>query len=204
MSLGQPSLDEEHAVLESQVRECYGRCAYTHKTHERMADRQAGWLRRVKWAQIVLAALTTGGAIGVIFSEDGVYYAYATAALSAASLLLNGYMKDLDPGEAAQKHRETAADLWNIRESYLSLLTDIRSQGVPLEALRDRRDKLQEQLHRIYKVAPHTDGKAYVEAQDRLQSKEDLTFSDPEIDALLPTTLRRMGTPPADASDAAA
>src|SRR5258708_4903539 len=26
-SLGQPTLDEEHTALESQVRECYGRCA---------------------------------------------------------------------------------------------------------------------------------------------------------------------------------
>ncbi|WFU75223.1 SLATT domain-containing protein [Bradyrhizobium sp. CB2312] len=183
--------DEEHTTLESQVRECYGRCAYSHKTHERMADRHAKWLGRVKMTQIVLAALTAGGALGVIFTQNGAYYAYATAALSFVSLALNSYMKDLDPGEAAQKHRETAADLWNIRESYLSLLTDIRSQCVPLEGLRERRDKLQDQLHQIYRTAPHTDGKAYVEAQDRLKNKEDLTFSDTEIDAMLPTTLKR-------------
>jgi hypothetical protein len=156
-----------------------------------MADRHAKWLGRVKLTQIILAALTACGALGVIFAKDGTYYAYATAALSFVSLALNSYMKDLDPGEAAQKHRETAADLWNIRESYLSLLTDIRSQCVPLEGLRERRDKLQDQLHQIYRTAPHTDGKAYVEAQDRLKNKEDLTFSDPEIDAMLPTTLKR-------------
>ena len=189
--MAQLTLDEEHTALESQVRECYGRCAYSHKTHERMADRRTTWLRRVKWIQIILAALTTCGALGVIFSKDGTYYAYATAALSFASLVLNSYMKDLDPGQAAQKHRETAADLWNIRESYLSLLTDIRSQCVPLEGLRERRDKLQDQLHRVYRIAPHTDGKAYVEAQYRLKDKEDLTFSDSEIDSMLPTTLRR-------------
>jgi hypothetical protein len=103
--LGQPSLDDEHVAIESQVRECYGRCAYSHKTHERMADRRAKWLWRVKWIQIVLAALTTCGALGVIFSKDGTYYAYATAALSFASLVLNSYMKDLDPGATAQKHR---------------------------------------------------------------------------------------------------
>ena len=27
----------ERYVLESQIRECFGRCAYTHKTHEKMA-----------------------------------------------------------------------------------------------------------------------------------------------------------------------
>jgi predicted phage tail protein len=193
--LAQPIPDEEYLALESQVRECYGRCAYSHKTHERMADRRAAWLRRVKWAQIVMAALTTCGALGVIFAKDGLIYAYATAGLSFASLILNSYMKDLDPGQAAQKHRETAADLWNIRESYLSLITDIRSRSVAIQALCERRDDLQAQLHRIYRIAPHTDGKAYVEAQDRLQNKEDLTFTDREIDALLPPVLRKSATP---------
>ncbi|WP_371930117.1 hypothetical protein [Bradyrhizobium sp. CCGUVB1N3] len=58
-------------ALESQVRECYGRCAYSHKAHERMADRRAKWLRR--WTETILAALTTCGAPGVIFSKDGTY-----------------------------------------------------------------------------------------------------------------------------------
>jgi hypothetical protein len=159
-----------------------------------MADRQAARLRSIKWVQIILAALTTCGALGVVFAKDGTYYAYATVGLSFASLVLNSYMKDLDPGEAAQKHRETAADLWNIRESYLSLLTDIH-QATPMAELKDRRDVLQESLHKIYRSAPHADGRAYIEAQERLKNKEDLTFSDQEIDLLLPTTLRR--NPPA-------
>jgi SMODS and SLOG-associating 2TM effector domain family 4 len=183
--------DEERKTLESQVRECYGRCAYSHKTHERMADRQGRRLWAVKWLQIILAALTTAGAVGVILAKDNPIYPYVTLAISVVSLIVNSYMKDVDPGQAAQKHRETAADLWNARESYLSLLTDVLSQNVPLENLRERRDKLQDQLHRIYRSAPHTDGKAYVEAQDRLKNKEDLTFSDREMDDLLPTTLRR-------------
>ncbi|MGZ3337537.1 MAG: hypothetical protein ACXVBV_19625 [Isosphaeraceae bacterium] len=31
--------EPERLALESQVRECFGRCAYTHKTHEKMAER---------------------------------------------------------------------------------------------------------------------------------------------------------------------
>jgi hypothetical protein len=156
-----------------------------------MADRRSKWLRRVKWIQIVLAALTAAGAVGIILSRDNPYYPYATLAVSIISLILNSYLKDLNPGQAAQKHRETAADLWNIRESYLSLLADIHDASHGLEALRKRRDELQRQLHRIYRIAPHTDGKAYEEAQDRLKNKEDLTFTDDEIDLMLPTTLRR-------------
>jgi hypothetical protein len=116
--------EDERYVLESQVRECFGRCAYTHKTHERMADRHARWLQRVKWAQIILSALTTAGAVGVIFSHDSVFFPYATLLLAVATLILNSYVKDVDPGQLAQKHREAASDIWNIREAYLSLLTD--------------------------------------------------------------------------------
>jgi SMODS and SLOG-associating 2TM effector domain family 4 len=145
----------------------------------------------VKWGQIILSALTTCGAVGVLFARDTPVFAYATALLSFGTLLLNSYMKDLDPGAAAQKHREAASDIWNMREAYLSLLTDIRDGAIPLDALRKRRDELQTQLHRIYRIAPHTDGKAYGQAQDALKNKEDLTFSDAEIDALLPSPLRR-------------
>src|SRR5689334_16703469 len=102
--------ESERFVLESQVRECYGRVAYTHKTQEKMAERRANSLWRVKWGQIVLSALTTGGAVGVLFAKETAFFAYATALLSFATLVLNSYMKDLDPGAAAQKHREVASD----------------------------------------------------------------------------------------------
>lgn len=184
-------VEAERYALESQVRECFGRCAYTHKTHEKMAERYSTSLRKVKWAQIVLSALAAGGAIGVLFEKNSLIFAYATATLSIILLILNSYVKDLDPGQTAQKHREAASDIWNIREAYLSLLTDIRDPNFALIDLRSRRDDLQVQLHKIYRSAPHTDGKAYGQAQDALKNKEDLTFSDKEIDAFLPQPLKR-------------
>jgi SMODS and SLOG-associating 2TM effector domain family 4 len=184
--------ETERYAFESQVRECYGRCAYTHKTHERMADGRARNLHRVKWAQIVLSAFTTAGAIGVIFDKNSTFFPYATVTLSVLMLVLNSYVKDLDPGQAAQKHREAASDIWNVREAYLSLLTDIHDPSFTLGDLRKRRDELQAQLAKIYHSAPHTNGKAYAEAQDALKNREDLTFSDAEIDAFLPGPLKRL------------
>jgi hypothetical protein len=183
--------ESERHFLESQIRECFGRCAYSHKTQEKMAERCSTRLRAVKWLQIVLSALITGGVLGVIFSEDSRYFEYGTLFLSVAMLILNSYVKDIDPGELAQKHREAASDIWNIREAYLSLLADIRDPGFMLSELRSRRDELQSKLHKIYRSAPHTDSKAYGEAQSALKEAEDLTFSDEEIDTLLPTSLRR-------------
>jgi hypothetical protein len=184
-------VEDERYALESQIRELYGRCAYTHKTHEKMAERASTHLWRVKWAQIILSALTTGGAIGVLFDQSSMIYPLATAGLSISMLILNSYVKDIDPGQDAQIHRDAASDIWNVRESYLSLLTDICDQAFSLHDLRNRRDELQGQLHSIYKTAPHTNGKAYGEAQDALKNKEDLTFTDAEIDAFLPGPLKR-------------
>lgn len=56
-----------------------------------------------------------------------------------------------------------------------------------------QRDELQASLVAIYEAAPQTNGKAYLEAQDRLKNKEDLTFSPEEIDHFLPLSLKRAG-----------
>lgn len=183
--------ESERYAFESQVRECFGRCAYSHKTHEKMADRCGSRLRAVKWGQIILSALTTAGAVGVIFKKDSNLLPYMTLAFALLTLILNSYVKDLDPGKASQIHRETASDIWNVRESYLSLLTDIRDSSFSLIDLRKRRDELQSRLAKVYRSAPHTNGKAYADAQDALKNKEDLTFSDAEIDAFLPAPLKR-------------
>ncbi|WP_074448446.1 SLATT domain-containing protein [Bradyrhizobium yuanmingense] len=183
--------EPERYAFESQVRESFGRCAYTHKTHEKMAEGYAARLGHIKLVQIVLSGLTTIGAVGVIFDPSSVYFPYATAVLAFALFFVNGYVKDIDPGEAAQRHREAASDIWNIREAYLSLLADTRDGAISLAELRRRRDELQAQLHKIYRIAPHTDGKAYGKAQDALKNKEDLTFTDEEIDAFLPAPLKR-------------
>jgi hypothetical protein len=188
----------ERYAFESQVRESYGRCAYTHKTHEKMAERLHRRHKTGKWANIILSSLIASGAVGVVFSDGSIYYqyaGYATAALSILSLIFNAYLKDLDPGALAQRHREAAADIWNARESYLSLLADVFDPEISLDQLRSRRDALQALLRKIYHAAPHTDGKAYGQAQDALQHNEDLTFSDDELDLLLPTSLRRENSP---------
>jgi len=192
--LAQPSQSDPRLHLESQVRECYGRCAYTHKIHERMAERHANHQWLAKWFNIILSALIAGGAVAAVFkAETGLlnYAEYATAALAILSLIYNAYQKDLDPGALAQRHRETASDIWNVRESYLSLITDVLNDEVPIEQIREKRDALQAKLHEIYRAAPFTDGKAYAAAKKGLKDNEELMFSDKEIDDMLPTSLRR-------------
>ena len=182
--------------LEAQVRECFARVAYSHKTHEKCADICHVRLGRLKFWQIVLSAVVTGGILTALFGAEGLKLVsqIISALMSTALLVLNAYAKDVDPGQQSERHKETAAALWNIRESYLSLLTDLRQGGVPDEALRERRDALQAALARIYQTAPRTNAVAYASAQAGLQRNEELTFSEAEIDQLLPPALRSAPT----------
>ncbi len=185
--------DAEAAALEAQIRECYGRVVYSHKAHEKCADLSLSKLSRIKLGQILLSALTTGGLIAVVLGDASVSHSSAVIAASLSTILLalNAYMKDVDPGALSQRHKETAHQLWGIRESYLSLLTDMHTRAVALDSVRTRRDELQKELTEIYAAAPRTTLKGYKEASKALKLREDLTFSDEEIDKFLPGPLRR-------------
>jgi hypothetical protein len=159
-----------------------------------MAERLAFHQQVGKWCNIFLSALITGGAVSAIFTKEAGlanYAGYATVVLSIFSLIYNAYQKDLDPGALAQRHRESASDMWNVRESYLSLIADSLDDRVSTQSLRDRRDKLQANLHKLYLAAPFTDNKAYAKAQQGLKDNEELMFSEKEIDDMLPPTIRR-------------
>lgn len=88
-------------------------------------------------------------------------------------------------------HKQAANEIWLIREKYLSLLTDLAMEEKPIERLQTERDKLLAELYLVYSGSPSTTFKAYRKAQDALQTKEDMTFSDQEIDAFLPNELKR-------------
>jgi hypothetical protein len=178
-------------VLEGQLRECYGRVVYSHKTHEKCADILLERQGKIKLAQIIISAIVTGGIV-LTFFEEGKVGAAINTVLSAGLLALNAYTKDYDLGEIAQKHRQAGAELWIVREKYLSLLTDIRAGDVSLESIRVRRDALLDELHAVYVGAPSTNFKAYSRAQESLKKLEDMTFSDEEIDAFLPKELKRI------------
>ena len=181
---------ETRKILEGQIRECYGRVVYSHKTHEKCADILLTRLSNIKLWQIILSALTTGGFISTFFGAGEIGTGIGVL-VSTLLLVLNAYTKNYDLGELAQKHKQAANEIWLIRERYLSLLTDLAMGEKPIEQLQEERDALLESLHSVYSGSPSTTFKAYKKAQDALKTKEDMTFSDEEIDAFLPRELKR-------------
>lgn len=181
---------DSRAILEGQLRECFGRVVYSHKTHEKCADILLTRLSQIKLWQIILSAVTTGGFIAAVFGA-GKIGALVGVLVSTILLALNAYTKNYDLGELSQKHRQAAAELWIIREKYLSLITDLRMGEKPIETLQKERDDLLAELHSVYSGAPSTTYQAYIKAQEALKQLEDMTFSDEEIDAFLPKELKK-------------
>ena len=102
-------------ILEGQLRECFGRVVYSHKTHEKCADILLSQLSKIKLSQIILSAITTGGFIAAVFGAGHIGSVIGIL-VSTTLLVLNAYTKNYDLGELAQKHRQAGADLWIIRE----------------------------------------------------------------------------------------
>lgn len=194
----QPKAAEASPLL-AQVRETYGRVAYTHKTHEKQADLCFQSHRRQQRLLVGLTVLSSGtflaSLLGIVLDESG-----AALVTSFIALLVSGInlgTKTFKYGEETQKHRDVAARLWNLRESYQSLIVDIQSEAILPDDARGRRELLQKEAVEIYADAPRTTATAYAMAQEALQEKEDLTFSTREIDLLLPEALR-LGEEPSD------
>lgn len=181
---------DPHSALEAQLREVYGRVVYTHKTHEKTADILTTRHALFSWIQIGLSAATTTGMLVVLFG-DARSGAVIAAILSALLFALNLYTQGHDYGRRAERHIETASKLWSIRETYLTLLTELLSPHPDVVVIKSERDRLQSLLERIYRTAPRTLPKAYSQVQKALKDNEELFFTETEIDLMLPEELRK-------------
>lgn len=179
-------------LLLNQVRELYGRIAYTQKTHEKQADISAMSSRRQRVWKFVLTAVGSGTFLASLFGLllDPQWASLATSFIAVLVTAASLGDRTFRYGEEMQQHRDTAALLWNLRESYLSLIVDLKSESLPLDQARQKRDELQKAAQAVLKDAPRTTPQAYAMAQSGLKDKEDLTLSTQEIDLMLPEALR--------------
>ncbi|MBA2850838.1 hypothetical protein HNP86_000969 [Methanococcus maripaludis] len=183
MALSSP----DKSKLKAQLRECFGKVVYTHKTHEKCADYLIALSKWIKFALIFLSAITTVGLLYAIFGELRWVKIICTG-ISFIMLALTLYTKEFNLDEKAEKHKIAALKLWNIRELYSSLLTDL--DNLTLDEIVSRRDELQQTTLEIYEQSPRTDSKGYLKARKALKEDEELYFSEEELDELLPHYLR--------------
>lgn len=173
--------------LWSQLIEAHANVMYTYETQQQAATRRLEEYSCISNAQILLAALSSCGFIAIAFGKSYLA-AVTTAALSVVSLSLNLYSRGASLPQKATAHRTTADSLWNLRQDYISLLTDFNNLSIA-EIIK-KRDSLQSQVHEQYKEAPRTNDRDYKAARKKLKKEETQTFERGECDRLLPVALR--------------
>ena len=172
----------------SAVRETFGKVVYTHKTHEKAAEISTSQNILFRRINVFLLSLTAGSALGAIL--QGETYIIATSILSTIALFFIIYQLSLHPEHDALAHKRTAIKLWHIREQYQNLIADIVNETLASDGIVEKRDMLLSELNRILQDVPQTDSKAYSKARQALQLREEMTFSNKEIDSFLPEQLR--------------
>lgn len=151
------------------------------------------WIKR---CQLILSVVVTSGIVATIGFEicgqDNMWIKIISAIISFVLVLLTTFVRNSNYAQLTQQHKEIAADIWLLREKYLCLLTDYEAGVATEQETIKRRDKINDELSAIYKNAPRTTHCAYEKARTALKKKEEMTFSDAEIDAFLPDALRNM------------
>ncbi|MGU3434354.1 SLATT domain-containing protein [Actinomycetes bacterium M1A6_2h] len=192
MTSGKATSPDPDPFLLAQVRESFGRVVYSHKKHEKQADICFTWYRWQQGALIALTAVSSGTFLTMVVGLLGnpVVTSLATSSIALVVTWISLGAKTFRFADESDAHRGIASDLWDVRESYISLIADLMSGTVSGAEVRERRDELQEAARNAYSSAPRTSGKAYARAQDGLKNKEEMTFAPREIDLLLPEALR--------------
>jgi hypothetical protein len=176
----------------SEVRQTYGRVVYTHKTHEKEAERkitQSHWLTRTNLvvisvtlaATLAMPLLKNTWAQWIPVGSAVIAFGFAIAQLS------------FQPQREAAEQRNAAKSFLNLRDDFGRLIADAQGQ-VNIDPLRARYDVLTARLAELYAYAPQTSAAAYQKARQALTGDEEVIFTDDELNRMLPRELRRGGT----------
>lgn len=165
--------------LHKQIVESAGNVKYTYVAHWKIVNRLEKRYKRIKITQIVLTALASTGFI-VSLTAGISWLSWVGGLTSAISLCFNLYMLNFNLPNEIKQHTDAANDLWEVREAYDSLITDYTALND--DAIRDRRDRLIQDVSRINKSYPETDSKSFDEAKKDMPK---YTFGDGEAEQLL-------------------
>ena len=122
-----------------------------HSAHTGKAHARARWSRWLKGSEAVLIGGVAIAAAGAAYGQ-GHRLAIAAAALACVALLILLVDLTFDFDASARAHAVCGAHLWDLRERYRSLLSDLHDGALTLAEARLRRDRLMDELRAIYEA----------------------------------------------------
>ena len=168
-----------NAGLRKQIIDAAGNVQFTYVAHLEIVNRLKKRYKIIKIIQIVLTAIAATGFL-VSITAGISWLNWIGGLTSAVSLGLNLYMLNFNLPSEIKQHTDAANDLWDVREAYNSLLTDFDS--LQDNEIRDKRDRITQEVSRINKAYPGTDKKSFAEAQKDMSKYK---FEDGEAEKIL-------------------
>jgi hypothetical protein len=178
--------------LVDHLRLTFAHVIYSHRAHAQAALRHTSIDRWLKAGEALLLLATALSAVAFVSTrEPSLAVTTAVTAVLAVATLIVRLALDLE--HVASTHRTCSARLWQMREQYRALLSDLSDGAISPEVARDRRDALMASLNRIYEQAPPADREAYQSARQSIGTSDETVLSDEEIDRFLPRSLQKAG-----------
>jgi hypothetical protein len=174
------------------ARELYGRTIYTHRVHEKEREMWSRKASKMNYINLALISATTLFAVISAIVQPK-WSLILTAVLASATTAFVVGQSSFDPVGKENRHRIAAKELLWLREQLLLLIERCHLGTEPADHLQKSLESLTRELTAVYKFSPDTSQEAYVVARTAL-NKGEFTFSDTEIDAFLPGTLRKNKT----------
>ena len=175
-------------TLLDHLRLTFSQVIHRHKAHTQAAQSYARWNRRLRGSEALLIGGVCIAATGAAFGR-GQTFAIVAAALAGAALVVLLVHLTFDLETSAHAHADCSAHLWQIRERYRSLLSDLHDGVLDVGEARLRRDKLMGELNAIYEKTPATQLADYQVARKAPGHADDPGVADEEVDLFLPKSL---------------
>jgi hypothetical protein len=171
------------------IRLSFATIAGAYESHAAAASRLARWSWYVRLALVTLLAAAV--VVGLLALGRGRGFQIAATALTAAAFVGCTLYVALDLEPRIYGHRSSAARFWLLTERYRALLAEVRDQSLDSRTIAARRDGLMEEARACFEHAPPADHHTYDIARKALSGTGGNGYSEEEIDAMLPASLRR-------------
>ena len=171
------------------IRLSFASVANAYDGHAEAAARLArwGWHSRIA----LLSLLGIAAVSELVALQGGRPYLIVAAGASILAFAACEAWVGLDVEPRIYAHRSSAAKLWLLCEQYRALLAEAQDEMLDAHAIAERRDLLARDVRSVFEYAPPSDRQTYEIARKALGGVKRTGYSESDIDALLPPSLRR-------------
>ena len=180
----------KYQILLDVVRQNYMSVVWTHKIQIKQADIYASNYRKLQTANVILAAATACGAVSIFANQDSLAPKIITVILSFLTTAVTTYLKSFDLKSMEKQHKDAAEQFLVFRNELLHLIGEIHMQEKLVNELDEKFQRIEETLNALYLSAPSTTDEAVKGAKKALETNNDYTYTNDEIDRFLPPTLK--------------